>query len=474
MQTNPGCDDPRQPDQDRALGTAAIANQGDGVVVDSSLGTTIGGTTVAARNVISGGAADGVTITGSESMGVVVGNYIGTTADGTTGLGNTGHGVDILGGASMNTVGGLTAGARNVIGGNLVGVDLEGESSSTTVEGNYVGTTADGSAELSNLTGWSNEVGVNVVTSSNNLIGGTASGAGNVISGNRYGVLIEGTGLDNTMVPSANNVIQGNLIGTNALGTAPVPNILYGINLFQDIATTVGGTAAGASNVISDARHGLRLAPRRHTAEYRGLGHPGRVGHPRRPDRREQDRDRHHRHLCHSQRRVWRGGQIRRRDRVRPPARRRHERGRLRRRRRRRQYQHHGVWTGDDTVSDGFDGVPGSLTAGAGYAPGLSGDAFSFDGVSGAFSDVIQNRVFYHQFGADGTTYSGWVKTTDADGTLMTDGGGVDTATGTGLFVNRASSPDWVEGDCRSVQFLVDRPGDQRRPVASVRLHLDQ
>ena len=151
----------------------------------------------------------------------------------------------------MNTIRELTAGARNVIGGNLVGVDLEGESSSTTVEGNYIGTTADGSAELSNLTGWSNEVGVNVVTSSNNLIGGTASGAGNVISGNGYGVLIEGTGLDNTVVPSANNLIQGNLIGTNALGTAPVPNILYGINLFQDIATTVGGTAAGAGNVIS-------------------------------------------------------------------------------------------------------------------------------------------------------------------------------------------------------------------------------
>ena len=78
---------------------------------------------------------------------------------------------------------------------------------------------------------------------SNTIIGGTAAGAGNVLSGNgAYGI--------NNQAGSTGTVVLGNRIGTNAAGTGPVPNGLSG--MFVDgSGTTIGGTAAGAANMIA-------------------------------------------------------------------------------------------------------------------------------------------------------------------------------------------------------------------------------
>ena len=46
-----------------------------------------------------------------------------------------------------------------------------------------------------------------------------------------------------------------------------------------------------------------------------------------------------------------------------------------------------GLWTADGTTFDGEFDTDGTLLGGATYAPGISGQAFSFDGVSGAFED---------------------------------------------------------------------------------------
>src|SRR6266446_2296633 len=78
--------------------------------------------------------------------------------------------------------------------------------------------------------------------SRNNLIGGTTAAARNVISGNVLtGILAGGT--------TTNVTVQGNYIGTNALGTAPVGNGHWGVNLGAN--SIIGGTTAGAGNVIS-------------------------------------------------------------------------------------------------------------------------------------------------------------------------------------------------------------------------------
>jgi hypothetical protein len=79
---------------------------------------------------------------------------------------------------------------------------------------------------------------------SNNTIGGTTPGEGNIISGNdSYGVIID----------SASQVtIQGNLIGTDNAGTGDIGNLRGGV-IAGDYASfnTVGGTEPGAGNIIA-------------------------------------------------------------------------------------------------------------------------------------------------------------------------------------------------------------------------------
>src|SRR5262249_2441120 len=102
------------------LGTNA-AGTGGGVGNNTGLGlwnnsttNTVGGTTAADRNIISGNNVDGVQLnnkTGLVQNNVVEGNYIGLDVTGTVDLGNAAQGVAIFNGASNNTIGGTVAGA---------------------------------------------------------------------------------------------------------------------------------------------------------------------------------------------------------------------------------------------------------------------------------------------------------------------------------------------------------------------------
>ena len=92
-------------------------------------------------------------ITGAGATGnVVQGNFIGTTANGLAARGNSGNGV-YIDDASDNTIGGLTPSARNVISKNTsAGVRIEGSTSTgNVVQGNYIGLPSTG-ALLSGLT----------------------------------------------------------------------------------------------------------------------------------------------------------------------------------------------------------------------------------------------------------------------------------------------------------------------------------
>ncbi len=206
-----------------------------------TLNTTIGGTTPGARNVISACAnASGITFGGSG--GLIEGNFIGTDVTGRMALGNADSGVDVRNGTNV-TVGGAAAGAGNVISANSFGVS-SGASSGTVIEGNYIGTDLTGGNHLGNGSGiflYSFHPGDSAT------IGGTAPGAGNVISGNGLGIRMQG---------ASGNVVEGNLIGTDVSGKIALGN---GTGMFLDGETndTIGGTAAGARNVISGNGDGI-------------------------------------------------------------------------------------------------------------------------------------------------------------------------------------------------------------------------
>ena len=236
-----------------ATGTVDLGNDSVGVQVNGSADNRIGGASVGAGNVISGNAVDGVFIAGVNSQGNhVLGNFIGTDVSGAIDLGNTLAGVE-ADGSSNTTIGGASSGARNVISGNDDAGVLLDDSSLNSVLGNYIGTDADGTADLGNA-----KVGVFIFNAPNNTVGGAAAGTGNVISGNdTWGVAV-------FRPNSTDNVVLGNRIGTDRTGTAAIANAMDGV-LVQDAAdNTIGGTVAGAGNVISgnDRTDGIYILDR--------------------------------------------------------------------------------------------------------------------------------------------------------------------------------------------------------------------
>jgi hypothetical protein len=230
-------------------GTAALANAADGILVNNgATNTTIGGTTAAARNLVSGNGGIGVQVDGKGTKNNrVEANYIGTDVSGTTAIANASDGVLISGKATNTTVGGTTAGNRNLISGNTGhGAEISGSGTTANViEGNYIGTDVTGTLAVANKGD-----GVIIDTgAAGNTIGGTATGTLNLISGNHgIGVQIYGANLAGT----SNNVVEGNYIGTDVSGTKALGNVNDGV-LIDASATsnTVGGSASGALNLIS-------------------------------------------------------------------------------------------------------------------------------------------------------------------------------------------------------------------------------
>jgi hypothetical protein len=290
-----------------ATGTNAAPNAYQGIfITDGASRNIIGGTNALERNVISGNSEYGILITGSNTTdNIILGNYIGTDASGSQSVANQVGGIGIFTNGSGDVIGGATAAARNVISGNDgAGILLSGlEVSNVVVQGNYIGLNASGAGGVPNVAAAYNSTGIqltagtssnailnNVISSNNiglfisdagtennviqgnlvgtdstgetavgngyegvalqggataNLIGGTIARAANVISGNYYGLTINGSG-------TSDNIIQGNLIGTDVSGKVEVPGVYEGLAMGSGASENmIGGTTAGARNVIS-------------------------------------------------------------------------------------------------------------------------------------------------------------------------------------------------------------------------------
>ena len=122
------------------------------------------------------------------------------------------------------------------------GIRLEGQGGNT-IRANYLGTNAAGTTGLGN-----GAYGLDVSSSSNNVIG-QASGSGrNLISGNAA----DGIHLIN----STFNLIQGNYIGTDVSGAVDLGNAWSGMTMsINSNRNTIGGTARSARNIISGNNH---------------------------------------------------------------------------------------------------------------------------------------------------------------------------------------------------------------------------
>jgi hypothetical protein len=233
---------------------AGVKVQGN--VGDPATGNIVGGTVPGEGNVLSGGNA-GVRVDGPVDGTIVIGNTI---------VGSPYAGVQVRGAyccpdyTPYNTrIGGPTPAERNWIADNgrygeegfPEGDQVEAEwAVGTLVEGNYIGTTEDGSARFPGASG---TTGVSVRESDDTVI------RGNLISGirkegvNHHAGELFGSGIA-ILGPNTGIVIQGNRIGTDATGQDPVPN-LNGVSFswFQGYASggLCGGPGAEDGNVLA-------------------------------------------------------------------------------------------------------------------------------------------------------------------------------------------------------------------------------
>ena len=175
---------------------------------------------------------------------IIQGNRVGTNPAGDDDISNNGGGISVMGSSSDTQIGGTEPGDGNLISGNWgSGIAISG-STQNVVKGNYIGTNNTGTAAISNADG----VFISDGAQSNTI------GPGNVISGNWYnGAKIWGTA-------SANNVVIGNYIGTDAAGSAALGNGQSGGGSGVSIeggahGNTVGGGGAGYGNVIAASPH---------------------------------------------------------------------------------------------------------------------------------------------------------------------------------------------------------------------------
>ena len=144
-------------------------------------------------------------------------------------LGNNGNAIVILAGASGSTVRGLVIdhGWSTAI---LIQTDT------VAVEGCFLGIDPTGTIARSNTQGVNADFGL---PTSGMRVGGIVPAARNVISGNGVGVVIQS---------GANQLVQGNFIGTDATGLNAIPNTT-GVDV-RSSDNLIGGTVAGARNII--------------------------------------------------------------------------------------------------------------------------------------------------------------------------------------------------------------------------------
>jgi trimeric autotransporter adhesin len=218
----------------------------DGLRLDAgSDGSTIRGLSI--TGFVSDGAPAAHAIGVYSNGNTVAGNYLGLRPD--SSIGANWAGIAVANGASNNLIGGAAPSERNVVSGNAFGIAILGAGTiNNRVQGNYIGVAADGISARPNTI-----VGIQVYDAAdNNLIGGTAPGAGNLIANSVTGLRIGYPGQPATGVSALGNTFYNNSsLAVDLEGNGVTPNDLgdadSGSNGLQNFPVLASAIATGGS-----------------------------------------------------------------------------------------------------------------------------------------------------------------------------------------------------------------------------------
>jgi uncharacterized repeat protein (TIGR01451 family) len=216
----------------------ARGNGGAGVLLaDNAPNTFIGPGNVISTNAV------GVRIVQADDT-TVIGNKIGTDPTGATARGNLAEGIRVVGtsNTSPSIIGGAGADGNVISGNGTDGVFLE-DAESMVVQGNLIGTNANGDAALAN-----GAAGIQVFANSQDATDNQI--LGNVVAGNtNEGILLNNSAPANSVTGT---VIASNFANVSDDGTTLIPNGSHGISVSGaggNDGTVIGGSPAEANIV---------------------------------------------------------------------------------------------------------------------------------------------------------------------------------------------------------------------------------
>jgi len=201
-----------------------------------------------------GSTIQGLTIRKFSGWGVLVGDRVGGSTIQNNTIRENGMGIQISSDSPTNTV------ASNVIvlNSGLTGNGITANSNGNTIKGNKIG--ADGVQDQGNaghgirIAGSNNLVGAATGISA----GGACTGDCNLIASNGSSGIEIGQGTDKSQ--GINNIVSGNFIGANLVGTAAIPNDDNGITTNGDYNSIISNLIAGNGSADAfDGAHGVYL-----------------------------------------------------------------------------------------------------------------------------------------------------------------------------------------------------------------------
>lgn len=217
-------------------------------------GNVIGGPLPSDRNIVAGSTFSGIFLGSRLTTGTLIeGNFVGTNAEGTAALGNVESGILLGDSTSQNTV------RDNLISGNeKSGLTIQTGASDNLVTGNAVGTNAQATAAVPNgtLAGLAllEGIGITVSDASDNAV------TENLVSGNLLAGIVIGfaniTGEPGPFLTSG-NVVSANQIGTDGEGVKPIPNGVAGVpDVGFGVVFFAGANVTVTGNTIGGASTG--------------------------------------------------------------------------------------------------------------------------------------------------------------------------------------------------------------------------
>jgi titin len=202
-------------------GKRPLPNGQFGIAIISASDNFIGSPEAETGNVISGNKGAGIWLVNNDSRrNKIAGNRIGTDADALSAVPNE---VGIVIDRADNNFVGLPRGRNYISGNHKQGVLIDTGANLNRIQGNFIGTDVSGTSKLPN------EIGIEIASSSRNIIGGSDRKFRNVISGNKDCGIFLHSGTQREA--KGENFVYGNFIGTDAKGTGNLGNEKDGIRI---------------------------------------------------------------------------------------------------------------------------------------------------------------------------------------------------------------------------------------------------